>query len=284
MNSAQSRLLDLVPPIRRARDYRLYTAEGRRLVDLWQYDGAALLGHTAPGLLTALKNTASRGLFVPLPHPGALRLERALRRLFPQRDIRVYSGAAAADAALAAAGYGALGCADFPDPGRGEVGADAVASKWRPWCPNAATAIQAPILPLPWQNGPVVLTLDAAVAGRFPPSDQIAPLVLATAARAVDDLAAMPAEHGSGKFRRLGAALARSAWRRRGIYLHLGEDAGADGVTDDAYAALFAAFLRAGFLLPPDPRGLLILPGELSPGEEAQLGRALSIPAGGAIL
>jgi len=279
MNSAPTRLLDLVPPIRRARGYRLYAADGRRLVDLWQYDGAALLGHTAPRLLTAFKNTASRGLFVPLPHPGSLRLERALRRLFPQREIRVYSGVAEADAALAAAGYGSLRYADFPDPGRSAVAADLPAGRWRPWCPNAATAIQAPVLPLPWQNGPVVLTLDAAIGDRFPASDYIAPLVLAAAARAVDDLAAMPPEHGSGKFRRLAKALERSAWQRRGIYLHLGDDLGAP-----RYAALFAAFLRAGFLLPPDPRGLLILPGELSPGEEALLAQALSIEPQEAIL
>jgi glutamate-1-semialdehyde aminotransferase len=64
----------LIPPINRARDYRLYTQDGRRLVDLWQYGGRAVLGHNPPGVLRELKNSAERGLFVPLPHPRDKRL------------------------------------------------------------------------------------------------------------------------------------------------------------------------------------------------------------------
>ncbi len=278
MNTSQTRLLDLVPPIRRARGYRLYTADGRRLVDLWQYNGAALLGHTAPRVLTVLKDTASRGLFFPVPHPGSRRLQRSLERLFPGRGIRVYADSGAADAALRAGGY-AVSLRDFADPGRGVVGADCGTALWRPWCDNVVTPVLAPVLPLPWQNGPAVLVLAPDVADGFPPSDYLSPLVLATAARAVDDLLALPAEGRAGQYRRLDAAVAASAWERRGIYLHLREE-----LDEEGYTALFSAFLRAGFLLPPDPRGLLILPGELSAGEEAHLTGALSIPPQAAIL
>jgi len=89
MNSS---IFSLVPPIRRARGYRLYTADGRRLVDLWQDGGKALLGHTVPQLLNLLKDTASRGLFAPLPYPGALqKLERTVERLFPWGKLRLYN-------------------------------------------------------------------------------------------------------------------------------------------------------------------------------------------------
>ena len=60
-------LLRLVPAVLRARNFRLYTAGGRRLVDLWLNGGAAVLGHTPPALLRELKNTASRGLYAPFP-------------------------------------------------------------------------------------------------------------------------------------------------------------------------------------------------------------------------
>ncbi|MDR3145398.1 MAG: hypothetical protein LBU21_03905, partial [Treponema sp.] len=60
-------LLRLLPRIRRARDFRLYTEDGKRLVDLWQDGGRALLGHTPPALFREIKNTAARGLAAPLP-------------------------------------------------------------------------------------------------------------------------------------------------------------------------------------------------------------------------
>jgi hypothetical protein len=86
-------------------------------------------------------------------------------------------------------------------------------------------------------------------------------------------------------------------WKRRGIYFFYGpgpdaaagKDAAAagenvaasgenvavsgnaaTGVTED-YAALFRRFLDGGFLLPPGQEEPAILPGELSPGEEAKL-------------
>jgi hypothetical protein len=67
-------------------------------------------------------------------------------------------------------------------------------------------------------------------------------------------------------FPRIMKALAQSPWRRRGVYLTLAAPPGGE-----AYAALFRRFLDQGFLLPPGPGQPLILPGVLSPGEEAAL-------------
>ncbi|MDR2784383.1 MAG: hypothetical protein LBB83_00550, partial [Treponema sp.] len=69
--------LRLIPAIRRARGFRLYTADGRRIVDLWQYGGRAVLGHTPPAVLREMKNTAERGLFVPFPGPQERRFLKA---------------------------------------------------------------------------------------------------------------------------------------------------------------------------------------------------------------
>jgi hypothetical protein len=90
-----SSLLRLLPPVLRARDFRLYTQgrgqEGDRLVDLWQNGGGAILGHKAPSVLREFKNAVNRGLLSPLPHPLEKRLQKALARLFPRRIFRVYA-------------------------------------------------------------------------------------------------------------------------------------------------------------------------------------------------
>jgi hypothetical protein len=130
-----------------------------------------------------------------------------------------------------------------------------------------------PVLPLPWAGVPSALVLDKSLEAAFPASegDLVSPVILAAAARSVWDLIAALPERGGRKFPRIGKALAQSPWRRRGIYLTL-----ADTVGEEDYAVLFRRFLEAGFLLPPSPRYPLILPDELSPGEEAALAAMLT--------
>ncbi len=84
-------LLKQMPAILRARAYRLYTKDGRRLIDLWLTGGAAILGHTPPNILREIKNTASRGLYSPFPHFTEGRYLKALSKLFPDRAFRLYA-------------------------------------------------------------------------------------------------------------------------------------------------------------------------------------------------
>lgn len=269
-------LLALVPRISRARGFRLYTEGGRRLVDLWQYGGAAALGHTAPGVLLAFKDSASRGLFAPLPHAAAARLEKTILRLVPGYTVvRLYADTASADAALASAGLAPLRCSDLPDPTLVDLPPGVSAALWRPWAPESAPLppVISPMIPLPWSGRPVAFLLDPAFADRFPPSDVLSPVVLTAACRAVDDLIAALPLRAQLRFRHTETALSGSgtAWRRRGPYLRLAQLPSAD-----EYASLFHLFLEAGFLLPPDPASPAILPLELSPGEDARLAALLS--------
>jgi hypothetical protein len=272
-------LAALLPVIRRARDFRLYTAGGKRLLDLWLAGGYAVLGHTPPALLRELKNTAARGLFAPFPGPGEGRLVKALSLLFPGRICRLYAGDAALCRALDQAG-----CfpADYPpDPAFGPPppGPPPVLSLWRPFLPGASPLavpgdipVLIPLLPLPWPGAPQIAAILPGHAGRFPPSQCLSPVILAAACRAVYDLIAVAGKQPlrDGAFPKIDAALSRSNWRRRGIYLTRRDSPGGD-----ARAALFRRFLEAGFLLPPDPRLPLILPAALSPGEEAHLAALL---------
>ncbi|MDR2101769.1 MAG: hypothetical protein LBP43_04295 [Treponema sp.] len=293
-NQGKPVLLGLVPPVLRARGFRLYTQGGGRLVDLWQYGGAAILGHTPAGILRSLKNTAERGLFVPFPHPLENRLRKALSRLFPDRVFRLYPDTLSLRRALIQAGLSGPGEWPFYDPalssnqGRPpdsgpEMSSDNPArfpdrplSLWRPFLegPEGPPSPASPFVPvLPWPAAPRVLVLEPEQAHPFPPPDLIPPVFLAAALRGVYDLIAAGPERGVVKFRHIKKALSQSKWRRRGIYLSLTET-----LAEEDYAGLFRRFLEQGFLLPPAQDQPLILPACLSPGEEAKLAQLL-VPA-----
>jgi hypothetical protein len=248
-------LLKHVPAILRARGYRLYTKDGRRLVDLWLNGGAAVLGHTPANMLRDLKNVSSRGLFSPLPHFTEGRFLKALSRLFPGCFFRLYAA-----------------------PSHRLINF----KLWRPFNDLEEEApIFVPVLPgvQSWriQDG-VVLPLGLFVVGSrdeklletLPVSDVLPPVLLAAATRGIHDiLAALTRAKDVLTIKSL-KVLEKSRWKRRGIYLSLKEEP-----KGDEWTLLFKKFLEAGFLLPPSPLFPVILPGELSAGEEAKLAGVL---------
>ncbi|MDR0403371.1 MAG: hypothetical protein LBH35_07270 [Treponema sp.] len=252
-----------IPKIRRARGWRLYAENGSRIVDLWQYGGRALLGHNPPGLLRAFKNSAEKGLFAPFPHFAEDRLRKALAALLPGRRFRFFSGGDALGAALEAAGKNRSCRAE---------------ALWRPFLDIPSGPLFIPVLPFPFPGAPAVLALDPetdSVLEGVLPAEPLSPAALAAAARCVWDLAAVSPGRGRPRFPKLDAlnaldTLAAGAWQRRGIYLSRPPGAAS------GYPALFRRFLDGGFLLPPSPSQPAILPGELSPGEEAKLAALLS--------
>jgi hypothetical protein len=258
-------LPEKLPPIGRARGYRLYALCGRRFVDLWQYGGRALLGHTPPGLLKTLKNAASRGLFAPLPHPARMRLEKALKKLFPGCSFRIYRDRAALLAALKST--------DPVFTGAGRSVAAQGPALWRPfWDEDAplafgdAPAVFVPALPLPWMNAPEILVLKRTAegaAGESPGAwDPVSPLFLSALARAVYELIAASQSRLPLNLKKYSRDF--PLWKRRGIYLLFNGETG-------LYESLFTCFLDRGFLLPPNPALPAILPPGLSPGEESAL-------------
>jgi hypothetical protein len=277
-------LLRTLPPVLRARDFHLYTQrrreEGGRLVDLWQNGGGAVLGHKPQAVLREFKNAANRGLLGPLPHPLEKRLFKALARLFPRRVFRVY-GPNSPAGPWEAAGLPRrpVDPALPPRPAAGETGA--AVSLWRPFIdegaplavPDRGPPVLIPVLPgLGWiqgrPSGPLVLALDPAFEAEhpFPPPDLIPPAVLAALTRGVYDLIAAAPDRGKPSFPGVNAALSRGPWRRRGIYV-----TPAAPPEPGRWGEIFRRFLEGGFLIPPDPEEPLILPGLLSPGEEAKL-------------
>ncbi|MDR1307048.1 MAG: hypothetical protein LBK74_05700 [Treponema sp.] len=292
-------LLRLLPRITRARNWRLYTAEGKRLVDLWQYGGRAVLGHNPPALLRTIKNSGEQGLFAPLPHAAEGRLYKALSLLLPRRRFRLYENEESLRGVLRAAGTGFVPVVWRPWLEPAAEGRDAPVSPdltppVEPAPPESAPPLEpallvpvllVPVLPLPFPGAPAVLALDPSLDGLFPLSPVLSPLALTAAARSVYTLLSSP-ERGSPRFPKVDRALQHSpVWKRRGIYLFYRPMTVADkgqenAVSEDPaaadYAGLFRRFLDGGFLLPPEQAEPAILPGELSPGEEAKLAALIS--------
>lgn len=257
-------LLRLVPPILRSREFRLYTQDGRRLVDLWQHGGTAILGRSSGGLLRVLKNSAQRGLFTPFPHPQEGRFLKALSALLPGMDFRLYRS----DTTLRYA----FDTEDFPDPALfPDMPLPPTPILWRPFLDSIISPDRPliPVLPLPWPAPLRVLALPPALretTAGIPASQIISPVTLAAATRGVYDLIAATPARGQVIYPRIEEALAEKKWLRRGIYLYCGLD-----LEDEAYAGIFTRFLEQGFLLPPGRDDPFILPGILSPGEETKL-------------
>jgi len=275
LNDNEFSLLQLVPTVLRARDFRLYTKDGKRLVDLWQNGGAAVLGHTPPSLLRELKNTASRGLYAPFPHFLEGRYIKALSRVFPGRHFRLYAAPPPELRALAAEGRG-----------------KAAAALWRPFLdsaaplavPENAPPVLIPVVPgiQGWRDGLpyglCVLAIDPAFekTAPLPPGDFLPPVLLSCAARGIYDLIAAAPRRAQPAYPRVARALKNNQsntaqWQRQGLYL-----APLHNSSPENWAALFRRFLDKGFLLPPISSQPLILPGVLSPGEEAQLAGLLA--------
>jgi hypothetical protein len=258
LNDNAFSLLRLAPTVLRARDFRLYTKDGKRLIDLWQNGGSAVLGHTPSAFLRELKNTASRGLYAPFPHFLEDRYYKALSRIFINRNFRLYAAPPQELFTLVKNGEAAL---------------------WRPFCdlatplavPENAPPILIPIVPgiQGWCNdlplGLCVLAIDSNYknADSLPPGDFLPPVLLAAAARGIYDLIAAAPERVKISCLRIAQ---NGRWRRQGIYLSITQTP-----SSEEWAALFRRFLEAGFLLPPVPSQPIILPDSLSAGEETKL-------------
>ena len=84
-------LTSLIPVIKRARGYRLYSISGRRYVDLALSGGYNLLGHRPTSFINGLKQVCEKGLLSDLPSIYGRRLVKiALLHLISGRLIVLY--------------------------------------------------------------------------------------------------------------------------------------------------------------------------------------------------
>ncbi|TVQ41105.1 MAG: hypothetical protein EA384_01135 [Spirochaetaceae bacterium] len=282
-------LQQLLPPIRRARDCYLYTQDGRRIIDLYRCDGAALLGYRIARIGRAEKQRLSEGVSAVLPSLYAARLQRALAELLPSHPwVRLFGGIDAAQRALDRAGYGrpldpAVG-ADTPIP-QG-AGAGAATAVCRPFLPTPRCGVLLPRLPYPAAWAPQAVCFGAD-PGDALVSQAISPVALAGAVQAVAawraaeraraGMAAAAGESAAAATGRRGRPPQRpqrvvpeleleradcrgGVWLRRGPYLSTRLD-------DAGYRRLRRLFLQHDMLIAPQPGEPTVLPPSMSPGE-----------------
>jgi len=278
-------LLNIVEPLRRGRGDFLYTYRGNRLVDLWKQGGMAILGHGKSHQLTCLKDTLARGVWMPAPHPGMHHLEKAIKKLFPGKEIRIYRGLHRALYQIGLVIGKLLRWEDIPDPAYpgskpewGELHRQV--SLWRPWVRteealNPVPDILLPLLPIPWPEEVAVLILSESAASQFPPSELLSPVFAEYAQRAVYDLLKSLEQAPKVMLPKTCTALAGSSiWNGSGLYWYINRS-----FSLPRYEGLFKQFLQEGFLLPPVLDDPLILPWTLSSGLDAKLAKLLSFPA-----
>ena len=259
-------LASTIPPLRRARGYRLYDHRGRRYLDLWQNGGHSLLGHRGLHLMSLLKNLMSRGLLADLPALQARHLEKALAaRLAGYSWVRLTRTAGEA-LALASRFLGReVSLAEVFDPALDPLPGSAVVARWRPLLdypvPGASRPrVLLPVLPFAAAGAPAAACFDAEPPADFPASEPLSPVLLAGAARCLYDLA----RYRLPEWYREDLLASARGWAQRGVYLRA--DCG-----PERYPAVFRAFHEAGVLLNPRYPGPSILPAEASPGELAKM-------------
>ena len=246
-----------VPRIRRARGYRLYDVAGRRLLDLWQAGGEAILGHRPAHAGPAVKAALDRGLAAPLPTAWQSRLLSALAARFPSyRSFRLFTSRERALAAVSRVLGAAVAASDVADPGLGTRGSGQV-GLWRPFLPGEPDwPVLLPVLPFALGGSPAAACFRTTLPDDVEPSDAVAGFAVVAALRGLR-------RPRRGEARRpRAAAVPRwvSGMGAQGPYL-------GPAFAAEAYPQVFRAFLSRGVLLSPVYPGPSILPGEASEGE-----------------
>lgn len=259
-------LSSLIPPVRRARAYRLYDHRGRRYLDLWQNGGHSLLGHRGLHLMSLLKNLLSRGLLADLPGAQGRQLERALAACLPGHAcVRLARGGQEA-LALASLFLGrTVPEEEVFDPALDPPQQGVQVARWRPLLDfpsqgSGGPRVLLPVLPFAAAGAPAAACFDAEPPADFPASQALSPVLLAGAARCLYDLA----RYRLPEWHRPDLLAGAPGWEQRGIYVRA-------RCAPARYPAVFRAFLEAGVLLNPRYPGPSLLPAEASPGELAKM-------------
>ena len=263
-------MMNKIPEINRARGYFLYTADGKRYLDMALDGGRLVMGHRQKGYGQTLKNAIDKGILPGFPSPYAHRLKQAVKTLFGAGcHVYLFKSEEHAKAALASRGI--------------------AYELWRPMCAdtrgannptatsrvtNALDLINDPI------NLPVILVLPVPAA--FAPGvvvskseldfadEPVSPVILAGAVRALYNLKAFLAEADYSCWEKAGIAEAcKEKWRVELPYLY-------PLCTRDQYPAVWDAFFEAGIILSGDYDIPSILPPELSEGTRKKVLKLLT--------
>jgi len=239
-----SSLLNLLPPLRRARGERLYGGDQKHWVDLWKQDGIWLLGRRPEGAAQEWKIQLDKGLAGWAPSLWPRRLEPLVKQLLPEiLAVRVFRN----------------------------VDRAPLAPLWRPWDERPSPANVAGfegIVRLVLPTGPgqaVAVGYTAAWTGPVPDHDVTSPAEASGLVHAAAQVLRFTADPHAVEARKLACEAFDRHLGPSGLFVRRGIWFEPSGPVD--YPALFRVHLDAGFVLNPDPQAPGVIPTALSDGE-----------------
>lgn len=239
--------MNKIPEINRARGYFLYTAGGKRYLDMALEGGRLIMGHRQKGYGQAMKNVIDKGILPCFPSPYAHRLKKGVKAIFGQGcHVYLLKSEEGAKVALNAQGL------EY--------------ALWRPFGSTARDPINDPInfdlpvimllpVPLAFAPGVVVSAKELELV-----EEPVSPVFLAGAVRALYNLKAFLEKADYSAWEKAGIAYAcKGKWRVGLPYLY-------PMCTPDQYPAVWDTFFKAGIILSSDYDTPSVLPPELSDG------------------
>lgn len=261
------------PTIVRTRGYKLYSNRGAVYTDLWLVGGRALLGHTLPKYLGAIKSTLARGLFAPYPSIYQGRVEKLLKKSFPNFPYITYVQGEWELLHLVESTLGG----GISDLGR-ESDTLERAVLWRPFTNNTLCnnkgeiegidpkiEFLVPVLPVVSDIFPrVILSKTPLSSGSYESTTPwVSPFLLDGLVKGIATLQrALPEGYRSNGA--VEKAVDVLGWYRNGPYLYA-------PLSVERYQDFVNRALEAQLLVPPTQRDPIIIPRVLSSGEEKHL-------------
>ena len=261
-------VMNKIPEINRARGYYVYTANGKRYLDMALEGGRLVMGHRQKGYALAMKNAIDKGILPGYPSPYSHRLKQAVRELLG-RECFVYLFSSEEQAREALATLDATNACDpINDPIKPALYLEAPEFEL---CDPIIL-----LLPVPADFAPGVVVSDT----ELPQEDElVSPVILAGAVRAVYNLIAFKKEADYSGWEKAGLAgtcdetpdANTGKWRVEMPYLY-------PLCEPDKYETVWDVFFEAGIILSPDYDKPSVLPpyGELSDGMRKKLLKLLS--------
>ena len=274
-------MMNKIPEINRARGYFLYTADGKRYLDMALDGGRLIMGHRQKGYGQALKNAIDKGILPSFPSPYAHRLKQAVRSLFGAGcHVYLFKSEEHAKTALTTKNldYGlwrplalntdtASSVANACDPINDPINRKPSSSKDTQ---KSTATLELPVIPLlpvpaPFAPGVVVSKSELNLA-----EEPVSPVILAGAVRALYNLKAFISEVDYSCWEKAGIAEAcKGKWRVELPYLY-------PLCKRNQYPVVWDAFFEAGIILSFDYDTPSILPPELSDGSRKKLLKLLA--------
>ena len=239
--------MNKIPEINRARGYFVYTADGKRYLDMALEGGRLIMGHRQKGYALALKNVIDKGILPGYPSPYAYRLKQAVKALLG-KECYVYLFKSEERAREV------LGSDPINDPIKSDINL------------NMPEILILPV-PVDFAPGVIVSATELDLA-----DEPVSPVILAGAVRAVYNLKAFLTERDYSEWENAGIADAcGDRWKVDLPYIY-------PLYEPDDYPAVWDAFFKEGIILSTDYDKPSLLPpsGELSDGMRKKILRLFS--------